>query len=30
MLIMPDAFDGFTRFDEFERSLFAPNTLTTA
>jgi DNA-binding HxlR family transcriptional regulator len=31
MLIMPDAFDGFTRFDEFERSLgIAPNMLTAA
>lgn len=31
MLIMPDAFEGFTRFDEFERSLgIAPNILTTA
>lgn len=31
MLIMPDALDGFTRFDEFERSLgIAPNMLTAA
>ncbi|MFD0068498.1 winged helix-turn-helix transcriptional regulator [Streptomyces sp. NPDC056637] len=30
-LIMPDAFDSFTRFDEFERSLgTAPNMLTAA
>ncbi|MEU8002154.1 helix-turn-helix domain-containing protein [Catellatospora sp. NPDC049111] len=29
ILIMRDAFDGFTRFDEFERSLaIAPNMLT--
>lgn len=31
MLIMPDAFDGFTHFDGFERSLgIAPNMLTAA
>ena len=31
MLIMPEAFDGFARFDEFERSLdIAPNMLAAA
>jgi hypothetical protein len=31
MLIMPGAFDGFTRFAEFERSLaIAPNMLAAA